>query len=452
MEGNRLLINIKRFFVDLIDIKSDANIEGTIEGIKKDIDFKGQNVWILFFSILIASIGLNTNSIPVIIGAMLIAPLMGPILGIGLSVGTNDYDTLKRSIRAFLIMTIIGLVTSWIYFSFTPITKPTDEILARTSPTFLDAMIALFGGFAGIVAGSRREKSNVVPGVAIATALMPPLCTAGYGLAMGNLDYFLGAGYLFVLNSFLITLATYIGIEFLEFPHATFVDKSRARKVKGIIAFFSIAVLIPSGFILYSVAMESLFTSKAERFVGNEIRYSGSEIINQKIIYNKDTSAIELFLMGEIVPQSIIKTWEGQLPNYDLEGAKLSVFQSKDASEDIVGKLSEKVRVGIIEEIYDKQSEQMKSKDERIEFLENELVHYKKSEIPLEQIVEEIKINNWNAKRIDYAQSIGTDFNRYDTIPTFIIEWDNKSDVDSDKLQQWLEVRLKQDTVRIINL
>jgi uncharacterized hydrophobic protein (TIGR00271 family) len=428
MEGTRLWINIKRFFVNLIDIKSDANIDGTVEGIKKDIDFKGQNVWILICSILIASIGLNTNSIPVIIGAMLIAPLMGPILGIGLSVGTNDYDTLKRSIRAFLIMTGIGLVTSWIYFSFTPITKPTAEILARTSPTFLDAMIALFGGIAGIVAGSRREKSNVVPGVAIATALMPPLCTAGYGLAMGNLDYFLGAGYLFVLNSFLIALATYMGIEFLGFPHATFVDKARGRRVKAII------------------------TSKAERFIGNEIRYSGSEIINQKINYSEDSTSIELFLMGEIVPKSIITTWKGQMPNYDLEDAHLYVYQSKDATEDIAGKLSEKVRIGIIEDIYDKQSERMKSKDERIAFLEDELVHYKKSEIPLEQIIEEVKINNWNVERIDFAQSIGTDFFKYDTIPTFIIDWEDETEYDSDKLQKWLQVRLNEDSVRIINL
>jgi hypothetical protein len=198
--------------------------------------------------------------------------------------------------------------------------------------------------------------------------------------------------------------------------------------------------------------MESLFTSKAERFIGNEIRYSGSEIINQKINYSEDSTSIELFLMGEIVPKSIITTWKGQMPNYDLEDAHLYVYQSKDATEDIAGKLSEKVRIGIIEDIYDKQSERMKSKDERIAFLEDELVHYKKSEIPLEQIIEEVKINNWNVERIDFAQSIGTDFFKYDTIPTFIIDWEDETEYDSDKLQKWLQVRLNEDSVRIINL
>lgn len=186
-----------------LNIRKGADISGTIEGIKKDIDFRGPNVYILICSIIIASIGLNVNSAPAIIGAMLISPLMGPILGMGLSIGTYDWSTLKRSLHSLGIAIFVSLLTSFIYFQISPLQEIQQELLARTRPTILDVFIALFGGFAGIIAGSRKEKTNVIPGVAIATALMPPLCTAGFGLATGNYSFFLGALYLFFINSVL---------------------------------------------------------------------------------------------------------------------------------------------------------------------------------------------------------------------------------------------------------
>ncbi|MCF6241446.1 MAG: DUF389 domain-containing protein, partial [Bacteroidales bacterium] len=176
----------KKFLIEILSIREGTDVEGTINGIKKDMVFRGVTVWILVASIFIASIGLNVNSIPVVIGAMLISPLMGPILGIGLSVGTNDWDTLLRSLKNFGIAIVISLITSIIYFLITPLKDASPELLARTKPTILDVLIAIFGGIAGIVAGSRSEKTNVIPGVAIATALMPPLCTAGYGIATGQ--------------------------------------------------------------------------------------------------------------------------------------------------------------------------------------------------------------------------------------------------------------------------
>ena len=192
-----LFKNLRHLFFETLDIKDGTDVEGNIEGIKLDIDFKGTNVWILVFSIFIASIGLNTNSTAVVIGAMLISPLMGPILGVGLAIGINDWKTLLRSIKSLGIAVSVAIVTSCIYFLITPLGEASTELLARTKPTTLDIFVALFGGFAGAIAGasSRREKTNVVPGVAIATALMPPLCTAGYGLATFQIEYFLGAFY-----------------------------------------------------------------------------------------------------------------------------------------------------------------------------------------------------------------------------------------------------------------
>ncbi|WP_346860462.1 DUF389 domain-containing protein [uncultured Draconibacterium sp.] len=213
-----LIVAIRRFLRSVLSINDGTDIPATIEGIKRDIGFRGPTAWILIFSIFIASIGLNINSTAVIIGAMLISPLMGPILGIGLSIGTNDFETLVRSLKNLGIAVSIALFTSTLYFIITPLTIEQSELLARTKPTILDVMVALFGGFAGILAGSRKEKTNVIPGVAIATALMPPLCTAGYGLATLKLSYFFGAFYLFFINSVFISLATFLVVRYLKFP------------------------------------------------------------------------------------------------------------------------------------------------------------------------------------------------------------------------------------------
>ena len=204
---------IKSFLGEYLDLRKDKDNElATVDSIRKGVEFKGANLWILIFAIFMASLGLNVNSTAVIIGAMLISPLMGPIMGVGLSVGLNDFELMKRSLKSFLITTAFSVTTATIFFLLAPIAGSQSELLARTSPTIYDVFIALFGGLAGVVALSTKEKGNVIPGVAIATALMPPLCTAGYGLASGNLIYFLGAFYLYFINSVFISLATFLGM------------------------------------------------------------------------------------------------------------------------------------------------------------------------------------------------------------------------------------------------
>lgn len=224
---------IKQFFGEYLDLRKDKDNEALIvESIRNGVEFKGTNLWILIFAIFIASLGLNVNSTAVIIGAMLISPLMGPIMGVGLAIGQNDFELLKRSLKSYLVATVFSVITSTIYFSLTPLDEVQSELLARTSPTIYDVLIALCGGLAGIIALSTKEKGNVIPGVAIATALMPPLCTAGFGLATGNLLYFLGAFYLYFINSVFISLATFIGVRVMHFQRKEFVDKEREKLVK----------------------------------------------------------------------------------------------------------------------------------------------------------------------------------------------------------------------------
>ncbi|MEM7036186.1 MAG: DUF389 domain-containing protein, partial [Bacteroidota bacterium] len=213
-----IIENLRDLFVMVINIKHTTDVEGTITTINGGIEVKGYNIWILVASAVLACIGLDTNSVAVIIGAMLISPLMSPILGIGLSVGINDQKTLQNALYNFGVAVGVSLLAAFVYFLVTPLGRETAEMAARTKPTVLDIMVGFFGGVAGIVAGSRKEKTNAIPGVAIATALMPPLCVAGYGLAKMNMNYFAGAFYLFFLNSVFIALSTFLIVRYLNFP------------------------------------------------------------------------------------------------------------------------------------------------------------------------------------------------------------------------------------------
>jgi uncharacterized hydrophobic protein (TIGR00271 family) len=245
---------IVHFFKDITNIHQGSDQIGTINSIMANKTMKGANVWLLISAIVVASIGLDTNSPAVIIGAMLISPLMSPILGVGLSVAINNRITLKASLKHLGIAIVVSLATSFLYFVSTPLSiEPTSEILARTSPTFLDVFIAFFGGIAGIVSGTRLEKSNAIPGVAIATALLPPICVAGYGLAHGEWWIFLNAFYLFFINSVFVALATYLIVRLLDFPFKQYVDEKEKKRSQLLITGFVILVIVPSTFIFFNV-------------------------------------------------------------------------------------------------------------------------------------------------------------------------------------------------------
>lgn len=447
----RILAWLRDFARSTMNLQAESDQEGTIETIKKDMIFRGHVVWVLICSIFIASIGLNVNSTAVVIGAMLISPLMGPILAIGLSVGTNDWETLKRALKNFGIMVVLALLTSTIYFFITPLQEAQPELLARTKPTFLDALIAIFGGLAGIIGVSRRNRGNVIPGVAIATALMPPLCTAGYGLANGQWSFFFGAFYLFTLNSIFIAGATLLIVRYLRYPLVSFINSETEKKAKRYMIAFIVVVLLPSAYIFYGVVKETLFVGRAENFIAQNFDLEGTEILSKKITYG-DTSRIDIFIMGEPISSQTQEQMINRMASEGLEKTILKIHQPKDVSNDIAGKLSKEVRVGILEDLYKRNEELVAQKNDRIIELENQIIQYQKGIIPFEGISKEVQTLYPNIDKISYAPSVEMNGAQVDTIPTFMMGWKNGQTHKKEKetLIVWLKQRLTLDTVRIV--
>ena len=295
------------------------------ENIRNGISFKGTNLWILIFAIFIASLGLNVNSTAVVIGAMLVSPLMGPIIGLGFGMAINDLSLLKKAFSSYLFAAGVGLTTSYIYFLLSPINIAHSEILSRTSPNIYDVLIAVFGGFAGILATSSKLKGNVIPGVAIATALMPPLCTAGYGLATLQLHFFIGALYLFLINTVFIALTTLVTTRFLKFPFKQWPKKEDARKTKRIVWVISIITLLPSIYFGYDMVQQNNFNQRVSSFLENEAVFPNDYLLNKKIDAKNKT--VTLTYGGEIIEESEISKLKSKLPNYDLQNTTLKIQQ-----------------------------------------------------------------------------------------------------------------------------
>lgn len=329
---------IKTRFDLSYDQADEANI---ITSVKKSTEFIGANLWALIFAIFIASIGLNVNSTAVIIGAMLISPLMGPIMGVGVGLGIYDFELVKKSLRNLLVATCIGIITSTLYFFITPLHAAQSELLARTTPTIWDVFIAFFGGLAGMVGSSRKEKGNVIPGVAIATALMPPLCTAGFGIATGNFSYFLGAIYLYSINSVFICYGTIIIIRLLKFERRHFADKLYENKISRYIYIILIITVLPSIYLGYKMVDKSIFESNkntfednAQKFVHASFQFNYANVVKQKNTFNRDTSLIELLMMGEEIPERTIDSITKKMPEYGLKTTGLLVKQGLSAKKE----------------------------------------------------------------------------------------------------------------------
>ncbi|MBR0304087.1 MAG: DUF389 domain-containing protein [Bacteroidales bacterium] len=378
MDGNtlnrftRILKVLWRKVKEYTYIKEDTDYEATVDFISKSVVFRGFNVWILFFAIIVASVGLNVNSTAVIIGAMLISPLMGPINGVGLAIGTFDEPLLRKSLKNLIFMVFISIVASTLYFLLSPISNARSELLARTQPTIFDVFIAFFGGLAGIVATSRKSQSiTVISGVAIATALMPPLCTAGYGIATGQIWYFLGASYLFFINSFFIALATFITVRLLGFPEAQYVDERRSRKVKRIITIFTLIVLVPSIYLAVDVIREAAFNTQSQKFV-NEIQDSEmlaeTEIIKSDREYHHRSQSITLILLGKQLEEAQVLQLQNILHNeYGLKKTNLIIKQSSGKPIDT------KQQNELIEDLIDKKDKTIRQQDSIIHELRRQL-------------------------------------------------------------------------------
>jgi uncharacterized hydrophobic protein (TIGR00271 family) len=330
---------IKDFLHKIANIKDSSDINNTVKEIGENISLKGYNVWILICSALLASIGLDTNSVAVIIGAMLISPLMSPILGLGLSIGIHDNEMFRHSTRNLIIATAISLITSFLYFSITPFGEVTSEILARTKPTILDVGVAFFGGIAGIVSISRKDKTTAIPGVAIATALMPPLCTAGYGLAKLNFSVFGGALYLFVINAVFISISTFLIVKYLKFPVRQYVDKLKQKAYAKYAAFTVLLLLIPSIYFLITVYKEIQFKGKIQNSIVKEIESRKNEVLKWIIIKSDSVNEVKFYISGAGLNDSDKVFLQKKFIKLGLNNYK-PVFSRVNISKDEVAKMS----------------------------------------------------------------------------------------------------------------
>ena len=446
--------SIKKFLAELFDIRSESDRDATIEAVKKDISFKGHTAWILIFSIFVASIGLNVSSTAVVIGAMLISPLMGPIVGIGLSVAINDVETLRRSFINLGVMVFLSVLTAFLYFKVSPLTEETPELIARTYPTILDVLIAIFGGLGLIVAKTKSGTiASVIFGVAIATALMPPLCTVGYGLAIGNASYAGGALYLFSINAVFIALATFIVSKILQFPLVRYANSKRRKRTAQIATIIAIAVMVPSVWLFIKLLEQQVFEKNAKEFVKNTIKYEGCEVV--KFTQDYETKTIDVYLIGRLVPNAEITTWNTELRQTEQLGdAHLRIYQGADQSGEVAEKLSNEIRTGILEDLYVKNEQLIQDKDEQIRFLENEVALLKIQNVPFEELSEEIKINYENIQTFSYSNKITTDFKKTDTLPVVNIRWKNNVSssarkADLKKIEAWLKFKMKLDTIQV---
>ena len=446
----------RTFLSRLLDIREDTDRESTVEAVQKDISFKGHNAWILIFSIFVASIGLNVSSTAVVIGAMLISPLMGPIVGVGMSVAINDVDTLKRSFVNLGIMVGLSVLTATIYFFISPVKNETPELVARTYPTILDVLVAIFGGLALIVAKTKKGTiASVILGVAIATALMPPLCTVGYGLANAKWQFSLGAIYLFSINAVFIALSTFVVCKLLGFPLVKYANSKRRKRTAQIASTVAIIVMIPSVILFVKLLREQVFQSKAVEFIENTVRYTGAETLKYDSDFKEKT--IDVYMIGNTVPSATIATWQERLGEIEaLKQSELVIHQGNDQTQDI-NRLSTELRSGILEDLYVKNQEVLADKDKRINLLESELSKYRGDAFSFSNLSREAKINYENIEEIGYSNLITTNFQKQDTIPTFTVTWNSKlrnSELaaEQDKFQKWMKVRLNLDTLSIKNV
>ncbi|HSL89482.1 MAG TPA: DUF389 domain-containing protein [Ignavibacteriaceae bacterium] len=431
-----------RKILHYLNLESEVDdYEKIHETIQRDVVFKGTNLWILMFAIIVASIGLNMNSTAVIIGAMLISPLMGPINGMGYSIATYNFRLFKFSVKNFTFAVIASLTASTLYFTLTPISTAHSELLARTSPTIYDVLIALFGGLAGIVAITSRFKGNVIPGVAIATALMPPLCTAGYGLATGQLNFFFGALYLFTINTVFIAISSVLISQILNFPIRTIVDDAQKKKVNHTISVVIAIVLIPSIYFGYDLIMNEKFNENAVRYINSVSLHEGNYLLKYEI-FPKNRN-IKLIYGGSIFTEEQKEYIRQRAKDFSLDNAKIE-FQQGFSFDQLTTKQSE------VENLKFEINTLKLALMER----EKQLDSLAKTGLRGKEILNEIKVLFPQITGSTYSET----FSFVDTldVPQKIkmIVFDTKGrkfpDADKVKIYAWLQKRLNVDTVKVV--
>ena len=408
--------SLKLFLVDLLDFRHDTDREATISAIKADISIKGATAWILICSIFVCSVGLNANSTAVVIGAMLISPLMGPILGVGLSIATNDIDTLKKSLINLGTMLVLSLFTAFLFFRFFPLHTATSELMGRVEPDIRDVLIAFFGGSALIIARTKKGTvATVIFGVAIATALMPPLCTAGYGLSQGNWEYFRGAMLLFIINTIFIALATFLLLKFLRFPMVTYANSKRRRNIARIAAIVAFTLTLYAGWTFYDALKESKYDFEYNTFIESEIK-SNPNLWLQRDKIDMDKKIITLNFNGDISDAT-----KSDLLN------ELNQFEEIKSFELIINGNSNRSTDKILE-LYDIALDKIEALNYTIDSLNLALEDTQNSKFNSNfiNVAKDVKIQFPDLQSFGYSNFLqSSDFRAIDTIYVAKVEWDS---------------------------
>ena len=466
-ETVRIIEILKSFLISLFDFKDDTDHKATIEAIKADIPFKGATAWILIFAVFVASIGLNADSTAVVIGAMLISPLMGPILGLGMSFALNDINTFKKSLTHLGIMIGLSLFASFMFFYFFPLTSSTEgtsELLGRVSPDIRDVLIAFFGGLALMVARTKKGTiASVIFGVAIATALMPPLCTAGYGLASGNFSYFFGALYLFTINTIFIALATFVVLKLLKFPMHKYANSSTRKRYATIAAIIGIAVMVPAIFAFVSAFKESQIKLQLNNFIENEIKSVTNfqllgepdvDFKNKEIrlsFFNEVTDTEKNILQNQFndVEYNKLKNFTLKVKGSDTKSFELITTAYNDKREEL--QKSKNIIDGLQREIEDLKQTISKLNNR----IEQDAKNKNQKVIAFSRIAKDAKIRYIDIEQIGFASILSSnDFIKVDTIPVATIKWNDKLGQDEiyikeQELRSWLQKELQLDTLFI---
>ncbi|SEM01430.1 uncharacterized hydrophobic domain-containing protein [Aquimarina amphilecti] len=448
------------FLKELLDFRHDTDRESTIELIKADIPFKGATAWILICSIFIASIGLNANSIPVVIGAMLISPLMGPILGIGMSIAVNDIDTLRKSLVNFTVMVVLSILTAWLFFFLFPLKVESSELLARTKPDIRDVLIAFFGGLALIIARTKKGTiASVIFGVAIATALMPPLCTVGFGLAVGKYEYALGAMFLFTINTIFIALATFIVLKLLRFPMLRYANSAKRKLIARLVSFTAVLVMIPAIYTFVITLNQSKMEGDYDRFIAEEID-ENPDLYLRKPIPDYDKKTIKLFFDGEIT-EATKSDLENEILKYEnISDFNLIIRGNKARGIDQISKANDRyiVELNRLETENEALLDKVEDLKIRLALIETQLAEAQKvipiDILPYNNIAKDAKIRFPDLSLLGYGEVLQSNFLKVDTVKVIFPQWkfqvsDSLNDVRNKDLREWITGELKADTLLV---
>ena len=437
---------VREFLKTTLNLTNDVDIPAASENIRKNIPFRGPNVYILFVAIIIASVGLNVNSIPVIIGAMLISPLMGPITGLGLGLGTNDRELVLFSIKNLLVMVGISLLAATLYFIVTPleIDNPT-ELLARTRPTIYDVFIALFGGLAGVLETARKEKGTVISGVAIATALMPPLCTVGYGIANLSWQYTVGALFLFSINCIFIAMAAYLMAKFLKFPMKT-VEEHRTRYF---ILSYALVILLAATSIFtgYHVIRENDFTKLANRFVKKNQNIGKTYIYDSQVNIDTKPYMLELRLAGETLNEDTKEMLLRDAENYGIMRSQIVIHEDATVQVDRFNETE------IVKNLMATNASNVQVRDDSIKVLNAQIAHYKQQELPAKQLAEELQVQLPSITRLTLARGTALEQNVVMSEEQVVVVAhcsEMPSEEEKVRVYEWLKIRLQVEDLEII--